>query len=53
MGHGLFQGLKNIEVIISKWIVMWKLYTSIIYPGKILPNAVILQGNNTLTCNVM
>jgi hypothetical protein len=34
MGHGLFGGLKNIEVIISKWIVMWKLYTSIIYHGK-------------------
>jgi hypothetical protein len=34
MGHGLIGGLKNIEVIISKWIVMWKLYTSIIYPGK-------------------
>jgi hypothetical protein len=34
MGHGLFVGLKNIEVIISIWFVMWKLYTSIIYPGK-------------------
>ena len=34
MGHGLFGGLKNIEVIISKWIVMWKLYSSIIYPAK-------------------
>jgi hypothetical protein len=34
MGHGPFGGLKNIEVIISKWIVMWKLYTSIIYPAK-------------------
>ena len=48
MGHGLFGRLKNIDVIISKWIVMWKLYTSIIYPGKKLPSAVILQGNTTL-----
>ena len=37
MGHGHFGGLKNIEVIISKWIVMWKLNTSIIYPGKNYP----------------
>jgi hypothetical protein len=34
MGHGLFGELTNIEMIISKWIVMWKLYTGIIYSGK-------------------